>query len=329
MTHTEEKDSIITYNRDVEPYVTGATGITFVHFSDIHAMPLLWDRIVQYIDHYADHIAFALHTGDYCGGSQKVYTDMYLRQRCRRTIYNCVGNHDCFSGEGAWLLNQKEVAHRLLFNHTEDWGATFFDCPCSMSYYRDFDTLRLIILDDYYDIWLTRAWLRTVLREAAEAGLHVITAQHEPTHYVHNTYHASFHTLDDYNTKFRRIERERTAYDFDHRCRVLYEDILEEFIAYGGHYVCNLAGHDHVDQFGLTDKGVLNVVIQNSTSWALLGDTERRPGERSEDCFNVVSVDTKKSTLTLVRIGANTDRHGRVKHAMTFDYQNKVILSEC
>ena len=319
---------IVELNKDVEQFVNNTSGITFVHFSDIHEKTALWDRIVEYINNYADHISFALHTGDYCGGSQKQYADMYNGKKCLHPIYNCVGNHDCYSGKGAWVLSEKEITHNLLFNHTEDWDVTFSDSPYSMSYYKDFGNLRLIVLDDYYDIWQTRAWLRALLKEAFDLQMHVITAQHEPTNYINDTYGAAFQTLDDYNSKFRNYELSRTSFSYDHRGRVLYEPIIKEFISYGGNYVCNLAGHDHVDQIGLTDAGVLNIAIQNGTSWDALCDTMRVVGEKSEDCFNVMSVDTEKGTFTVIRVGANTDRHGRVRNMMTFDYVNKRILEE-
>lgn len=319
---------IIELNQDIAADVLQTSGITFVHASDMHARPDLWDRMVEYINHYADTIDFALHTGDYCGGSQKQYVDMYLGKQCLRPILNCVGNHDCYSGEGEWLLCEKSVVHDLLFSHKEDWDVTFFDCQHSMSYYKDFPGLRLIVLDDYFDTWKTRVWLRERLKEAYEMGLHVITAQHEPTGYVQNTYGSIFHTMDDYISKFRQYELNRTAYDFDHRGRVLYEDVILEFMEYGGRFVCNLAGHDHVDEFGLTNTGVLNIAIQNGTSWDALGDTARVPGEKSEDCFNVMSVDTEKGQFTIIRIGADTDRYGRVKSKLIFDYLNKKIIEE-
>ena len=259
--------NIVALNRDVEEYVTGATGVTFVHTADMHGMPGLWERMVDYINHYADKISFGLHTGDYCGGYQGIYSDMYAGGPCLRPIYNCVGNHDCFPGGPVWYLGEKSVAHGLLFNHAEDWGATFFDCPHSMSYYKDIENIRLIVLDDYYDIWPTRAWLRGILREARERGLYVMTAQHEPSGYIENVYGVTYHTYEDLNTRFREIELARTNYDFDHRGRVLYEDTIAEHISLGGRFVCNLAGHDHHDEFGPTERGVLNLVVQNGTTW--------------------------------------------------------------
>lgn len=319
--------NIIELNKDVEEHVLNSSGVTFVHFSDIHARPKLWDRIVEYINNYPQ-ISFALHTGDYCGGSQKVYTDMYQGKACRCPIYNCVGNHDCYSGEGAWLLNEKSVAYNLLFNHIENWDATFFNIPYSMCYYKDFENLRIIVLDDYYDIWPTRQWLRKILKDAYENNMHVITAQHEPTGYIEDPLKSHFQTFENLVEKHKKGELERVNFDFDHRGRVLYEDIIAEFVSYGGNYVVNLAGHDHNDQIGFTDKGILNIAIQNATLWDGITDTRRTEGQRSEDCFNVMSVDTDKNTFTLVRIGANTDRQGRCKKMLVFDYKNKKILKE-
>lgn len=334
---------IISLNKDIEQYVIQASRsrsskqfgdktvpLTFVHTSDIHAVQSVWDRMAEFINHYSDNISFALHTGDYCGGSQKKYIDMYLGTPCKRTVYNCVGNHDCVTGEGGWQLADKASVHNLLFNHTDGWDVSFMDCPYSMSYYKDFNesNLRLIVLDDYYDTWQTRVWLRKLLNDALEKGIHVITAQHEPTDYVGNTYNTAFHTLDDYNSVFKEYERKRINFDFDHRGRVLYEDIIAEFIQNGGNFVCNLAGHDHVDEFGLTAAGVLNVVVQNATTWDALGDTSRVIGTRSEDCFNVVSVDTALGLLKLVRVGANVDHYLRSRTALTFDYINKKVICE-
>jgi hypothetical protein len=96
----------------------------------------------------------------------------------------------------------------------------------------------------------------------------------------------------------------------------------------GGHFICNLAGHDHHDEFGPTERGVLNLVVQNGTTWDAISDTKRTPGTRSEDCFNVVAVDTAAGTLTVIRVGADTDMQGRRKKAFCFDYRGKRVLWE-
>ena len=340
--------NIVELNKDAEQYVIQASiprsrhnfgpafgdhlvPLEFVHTSDMHADLPVWNRMVEYVNHYEDYISFVLHTGDYCGGSQQIYVDCYQEGiPCSRPILNCVGNHDCFPGDYPWHLGEKETVHKLLFNHTENWGVTFMDCDHAMSYYKDFpqSNIRLIVLDQYYDLWPTRAWLKGLLEDALDKGIHVITAMHEPTDYIVTHFGIKYDTLDDYQTVRKNYELARTAYDFDHRGRVTFEDVITWFISKGGHYVCNLVGHNHTDEFGLTAGGLLNVVVQNGTTWDAHGDMKRVEGTRSMDCFNVVSVDTELGLLKIVRIGANVDHYLRKKTALCFDYRNQKVISD-
>lgn len=119
----QRTDSIIELNRETEAYVLQAgvgrsalnfqdahTPLAFIHFSDIHAHLTNWNRLVEYMNHYADYLAFALHTGDYCGGSQQIYSDLYQEGIAgKRMIYNCVGNHDCHPGGKPWRLGEKRM----------------------------------------------------------------------------------------------------------------------------------------------------------------------------------------------------------------------------
>lgn len=87
-------DNIIELNRDVEAFVLQAgrarmqhyfqklcgdeaVPLTFVHTSDMRNVPELWNRMAEYINYYSEYISFAVYTGDYCGGTQESYTDMY------------------------------------------------------------------------------------------------------------------------------------------------------------------------------------------------------------------------------------------------------------
>ena len=310
-------------------YGDKAKPLVFVHVSDVHNDIKIWSRMVEYINHYSEYISFGLHTGDYCGGTQDIYTDMYKEcEPCIKSILNCNGNHDCVIGDEWTTPAPKKSVHEKLFNHTENWGAVFMDTEYSMSYYKDFqeENIRLIVLDSYYNIWETRRWLYDRLHEALELGFHVITAMHEPTDYVVEDFGVIFNSKDDYQRACREYEIARESVYFDHRDRVLYEDVIEEFINRGGNYICNLAGHDHHDIFGITRKGVLNVVVENATSWDRLGDANRIEGTKSYDCFNVVAVDTDMNLLKIIRIGSNVDHYLREKNVLCFDYKNKKII---
>lgn len=342
-----DNDNIIELNKDVESFVIQAgrqrsshnfkelfgdkaVPLTFVHASDMHNVPDLWNRMVEYINYYSEYISFAVHTGDYCGGNQLYYTDMYAEcTECIHPIYNCPGNHDCVGADNNWSIPaKKETVHNLLYNHTKNWDVNFMECEHSMSYYKDFpeSNIRLIVLDLYYDIWKARRWLAGLLEEAYKNGLHVITAMHEPTDYIEESFGVKFHSIDDYRAVYEKYERDRATLSFDHRDRVTFEDIIAEFIKKGGNYVCNLAGHDHHDAFGLTNRGVLNVVVENGTSGDKLGDSRRVKGTKSYDCFNVVGVDTDLGLLKLIRVGNNVDHYMREKRALCFDYINKKVI---
>ena len=136
--------SIIEQNKDMETFVVQGTAtrvrffgdkyqpLQFVHLSDAHAVPELWERMVEYVNYYCDFISFALHTGDYCGGSQQSYVDFYKKcSPCVRPILNCVGNHDTYK-TCEILESDKKTVHGMLFPKTDDWSVTFMEGECSM-----------------------------------------------------------------------------------------------------------------------------------------------------------------------------------------------------
>lgn len=328
-----ELKEIVELNKDVEPLIIqGAATRTsffdkkfddkfkplqFVHFSDVHAVLELWNRIVDYINYYSDYIDFAIHTGDYCGAQQELFVDFYMYgNRCKRLIYNCVGNHDTVTTD-KWIRNTKKSAYDLLFSHcTSNYDLNFLECDYSMTYYKDFpdSNIRLIVLDLYYDVDLQCTWLKNLLNDARQKGLCVITAMHEPSDFVNDTYGVTFHTKNDYLSLLGKPEK------------MPYEPIIADFIAQGGCHICNLVGHEHHDLFGLTDSGVLNIAVPSATDWDGWCDGKRIRGTRTYDCFNVVSVDTNMGLLKITRVGNNRDIFLRSQRSLCFDYVNKKVI---
>ena len=323
-----EIPDIIELNRDMEHYMIKSTScrtelfkddydpLTFVHFSDVHAMLELWDRIVTYVNHYNEYISFALHTGDYCGGSQGTFRDFYKDGIERtRPFLNCVGNHDTITPDHKFV--EKKLTYEKLFSNTDGWDVEFADLEYSMTYFKDFPdrNIRLIVLDNYYDIDKQVVWLKDLLTEAKEKGYHVITAMHEPTAPIVDHLDTGFDSITDYD-----------SIDTKHPT-LAFESVIAEFIAEGGNFVCNLAGHDHHDSFGYTEAGVLNVVVEGATDWAAWTDGVRTRGTRLYDCFNVMTVDTVMGVIKLVRIGDNVDHFMRSKRALCYDYVNKKLIS--
>ena len=330
-----EKKSIIELNRDVEPFVIQSSAtrtpffnqkfddkysvLQFLHFSDVHMRLDCWDRVMEYMNYYKDYISFALHTGDYCEGSQERYRDLYADGIEReRIVYNSVGNHDTFSYDSEHVLSitGKKKPHELLFNHTDDWDVTFFDLEYSMSYYKDFpeSNIRMIVLDPYYDIEEQTRQLAALLEDAREKGIYVITAMHEKTDAVEESFGVTFNTLNDYQALSEGSARRP------------FEETIVEFVNSGGVHICHFAGHDHHDGFGITEHGILNSIVPCATTWNGWSDGKRVEGTKTQDCFNIVSIDPNLKLLKLVRVGDNSDHYLREKKLLCFDFANRKVI---
>ncbi len=325
-------DNILEFNRDLEPFIIQMSHgrsneafddkydpLTFVHCSDMHNSLEHWNRMVEFTNYYHKYVDFVIHTGDYCGGNQSRHTDMYtLGDPCEVPILNAVGNHDTMPlGCDIQSSSSKETVHKLLFgDHCKGWGATFMPGDASMSYYRDFEhsNVRLIVLDDYYDIMEQQVWLRELLSEANTKGISVITAMHEPTDRIVDCVDTSFHSINDWEKRYILN-------------KIRFEDDIADFIDNGGSFIVNLAGHVHHPLFGYTSRCVLNMAVENGNSFKYWCDADRVKGTRTWDAFNVVSVDTELGTICAVCVGNNTDNFLRERKLLCYDYINKRIIS--
>ena len=320
-------ESILSLNRDMDPHVRRAASgrsklfgdpwdvLSFIHFSDVHAVLELWNRMTEFLNHYQDILSFALHTGDYCCDSQAQYIDCYAEGiPARRPILNCVGNHDTVDAN--WERLPKKDTWEKVFAHTGDWGASFMPGPTPTAYRKDFPAshLRLFVLDLYYDADAQAAWLRGELEEARREGVHVITAMHQPTAEIVDSPDVTFQNVTD----FRAIADYSAVSPFD--------GILADFIRAGGIHVVNLAGHYHSDWFGYTKSGVLNSAVACATDWAGWSEGERVRGTRNFDCFNVVGVDANIGLLKFVRIGDQVDSSLREKRVLCYNYLEKKVV---
>ena len=319
---------IITLNKDVETFVIQASEglgqnftdktkpLVFTHFSDIHTRQELWNRIIEYNNHYKDYIKFSIHTGDYCGGNRLSYIDLYANgTSCDIPLFNCVGNHDTYLADNN--KGDKKTTHDLLFNHTNNWNVNFMNIANPMTYHKDFadEKIRLIVLDYYYDIDEQCSWLLERLNGAKALGYHVITCMHEMTNVITNKLDTTFQTIDN----FESLGGNKYSIS-------KFDKVIGDWIKAGGVHVANFAGHEHSDFIGYTENGVLNICVQAATDNIIWTDGKRVQGTRTWDCFNVVSVETSTGTLKLIRVGNNSDHYLREKKILSYDYINKRII---
>ena len=321
-----KNEDIIELNKALEPFLIQSTAtkaseigsslkpLTFIHFSDWHNVPVIWERLCDYMEEYKDYIQFALHTGDYCGNWQGNYTDAYLLKNTTNPILNCVGNHDTYTQE--MKKNTQESTYKLLFNHIDNWDVTFGSGNNTMYYYKDFpdSEIRLIVLDCYYDIDNQKTWLEEKLNEAKDLNYAVITAMHEVSKSIVDKIQCTFQTLDNYESAGGNV----SAGSFD--------TIIKTFKDNGGVHIVNLCGHEHDDMFGYTSNGVLNLVVECATTYNGWTGGKRIEGTKTYDCFNVFSVEKDTGIFKVVRIGDNADHYLRAKNMLSYDYVNKKVL---
>lgn len=289
---------------------------TIAHISDIHGSQDLFNRVVEFTNYYISNLKLIINTGDYVNKGQEDFIDLMGNAEINNVpFYNVIGNHDQYVSDSDRSQAPKASTYTNVITKTQrDWqsiGVTYMSGDNSMTYYKDFanSKIRLIVLDDYYDIDTQATWLASRLEEAKTKGYAVITAKHEKTDNI-TTSIGCFNSKDVYTGKYNTT----------------FETAIKAFIDAGGIYICNLCGHEHIDEMGYTSNGILNVVAECVTDDIYWQNCKRDKGTKTYDCFNIISVDTNQGLLKIVRVGDNTDIYMHDKKYLCYDYINKKII---
>lgn len=316
---------IIKLNKDIENALVQSSSkkrtdtnevFTIVHASDIHGKQDLFNRVVEFTNYYISNLKLIINTGDYVYKGQEDFIDLMGNAEINNVpFYNVIGNHDQYVSDSDRSQAPKSSTYTNVITKTQrSWqsiGVTYMSGDNSMTYYKDFanSKIRLIVLDDYYDIDTQATWLASRLEEAKTKGYAVITAKHEKTDNI-TTSIGCFNSKDAYTG----------TYD------TTFETVIKAFIDAGGIYICNLCGHEHIDETGYTANGILNIVAECVTDDVYWQNCKREKGTKTYDCFNIISVDTNQGLLKIVRVGDNTDIYMHDKKYLCYDYINKKII---
>ena len=299
------------------------TALGFIHFSDVHGTLISWKRLGAYLNQHTNLFSFALHTGDYVPSDQGNYNEsvnnLYRLVQTDKPVLNCLGNHDVLLSDGVTKNPDPSAARSLLFADIDNWGV---NQPSDdvMYYYRDFDDVRLIVLDQYYADSAEHTWLTNLLDDARISGKAVITASHTQTAPITHTI-GTFNDIDRPSANL--IETNG------------FESAIKSFRDDGGTHICHLGGHWHWDVVGTTDNGILNILVECATIYGgghrndirRTGVNKPEGASRAYDCFNAVFVDTFTHTIRIIRIGSNTDNYLHPKNTMCIDYTTGNLIS--
>ncbi|MCF0221058.1 MAG: metallophosphoesterase [Fibrobacter sp.] len=306
-------------------YKLQAQQVVILHFTDIHGDGENLARIKEFRDAYSEYIDEVIHTGDAVYDS---WTDSFdfWSEAGADSFLNTLGNHDTYLKYGTQgFVKQNESYNRFFAPFISSWGVNRPENASEnslMYYYKDIDKgagteqtkLRLIVLDEYHWNEDQATWLTNVLDDALVNDFAVIICRHE-----------GFDAIPLKNNPFTSLETGIGAANDLLEAQVAVDDFMQK----GGEFVVWLGGHGHQDAAGRLPNYPRQIVFLGDLAgmnWTGWNDSWRETGTKSQDCFTLISVDRFEKVVRFVRVGADRDRYGRVKDAMSFNYMTSETI---
>ncbi len=302
---------------------------TLLHFSDIHGDARCLQNIRIVRDHIRDHIDDVICTGDFVAKNWFSSTD-YWDSETDGSILTCIGNHDVLLGsteDYSIQQTEEELYRRFIGPYIGRWGENVSHEKTDLYYYKDYPEkgFRLIVLNSMYPdpgmVAGQNAWLESALTDAGARSYSVVIAEHY--------YPDEAKRIDCTFSSLTRFPEGTMKAHFQNHIRE-YQAIVQRFIDCGGDFVCYLCGHRHADYIAYTKGyerqtfiGVAGALCYDNTGvseFEFGTDARRVQGEKSMDCFNVISFDKNAHYIKLVRIGCDRDLYMRHRGTLVLDY---------
>ena len=340
-----------------------APSLTILHFSDLHGDTENLARIVEFKNEYSDWIADAIHVGD---AVDCYWDDPYPWNLVEGAsgVLNTVGNHDCWKGHLVWAQTRRPYdatareAYEMLFVGKDTLNPFINEWNVQKPqgvlcyYYKDYpaERVRLVVLDCMHYDSAQDEWFSGVLDDALKAGLTIVAAQHYPPQYGLDEINCGFSDLDEdipvisspvvsaEESQIPGAPAAGTVLSYDYpgapQMECMYDaafGAVDRFIGKGGSFACWLSGHTHLDFIGhIRGHRRQLMVIADKAGWKDSYMQEARPrGTAFQDAFNLITINTSRSTLYLKRIGCTLDQYARSKSLFTYNYSTgEVIVNE-
>lgn len=294
--------------------------LVLLHFSDIHGDTTNIERIASFARKYGTYLDDIIHTGDIV---QTNYTEGITLFDAIPTALQAIGNHDTKVGTDYSAVNESDSYTNYFAPYASQWGATVTTGKCY--YYKDYSAkkVRLIVLDCMHESADQLAWFQQTLASALTAELTVVCATH-----------IAFQGLTSLETQFD--SQILTEYWDTHRSSRYdlvsddYPTAVDTFIGNGGKFACWITGHAHFSMFAQLTTHPNQITVSTSNAgiaYAQSSESDRVVGTKSQDCFNIVAIDTYSSLVKVMRVGCNYTRWGKHPNMVSWDFVNKEFLS--
>ena len=304
------------------------------HFSDIHADADNMKRVVEFCEEYDDYIDEIVCTGDMARDNAKsgdVEEDYsWWGESGGDKVLAVIGNHDTnvvIDGVSNWRdFGEVNTYNKYIAPYVGSWGVVQPENAATEGkcyYYKDYADygIRLIGLDCMYYGDAQNTWFSEVLTDANTKGYAVIVMAHglgtggEPLD-------CSFTSMTETGGM---VIVDSGDYTFCANVHVR----IDEFIDAGGTFLCFLAGHYHDDIIGLvkdTTHPQLYIMADCAASNASSNNRAYKKGTRSQDSFNIISIDTNLKLIKMFKVGTQYDVYMRKKGVLCYNYETHQLI---
>ena len=317
--------------------------VSLLWFTDVHRNHTNLRRLLLWYNHYRDCFDDILSTGDQ---QDSFFTDSFgwWDENDAGRVLLTIGNHDSWIsktmyeegnyegtiissyGKAApfWILSQKDTYDKYISSFIKGWDVIQPESSSDYGkcyYYKDYDNLRLIVLDCMHygtedDLDENKdsrqdKWFRMLLDDACDKKIPVVAVSHFAPGYTTpiSCSYSYKSTTGKYSDRLNSSAYKR----------------VKAFIDKGGEFVCWLAGHIHVDVIGTLDADIRQPVIICATANEQRSTKiPRFKGSKMQDSFNCISFDTEHKQINIVKVGADLNEDNERKRVVRYNYSDYV-----
>ena len=303
------------------------TPIVLAHFSDIHGKADNFMRLLGYCQYYEDYIDDIINTGDTIINSFENDWTWFDKVIGHEKVINVIGNHDTASysnGTYNWTAYAGADAYaRYIGPFISNWGVVHDGNTSHCYFYKDYASqkVRFIFLDVMGYDTTENTWFANTLEDARTNSLSVVVVAHYwgaggaevKCNYACLKTNSLTTSVLNYNANIADAV-----------------PAVATFINNGGELICWLVGHQHRDIINIVDANQLVIAVDTAQYGSNSQNDEciKTIDTKSQDSFNIVSINVDYKTITLFRVGCNTDMFQREKQGICIDYNTRQVLAE-
>lgn len=292
--------------------------VSLAVITDIHGDGDSFSRYLAYCKKYSQWIDGQIQLGDIVSDQFSDEIKFYKTKKAENVMM-VLGNHDSHLRDGepdTWRAAGNRASYdRYFAPNIDKWGVVQPEGAAQnayMFYYKDYPAskLRLVVLDCMFGFESQQKWFEQVLQQSLEDGYAVVAAQHIPTGEV--IPEGPFNSKD-YPMYMGGFNSPTEPLLF----------AIDNFIENGGEFVCWMHGDAHFDGAGRikAHPKQLELTFENAGVYDYWNDSYRLRGEKCQDSFNIVAIDTYDKLVKVVRVGNNIDRHLQYKDTWEYRYK--------